>query len=330
MKKSKTTKIQYIRYGAIAVLGVLLLFFVFKMFSSCENKFGRYTEDNSEAISATIDYEGKTYVINQDIETFLLMGIDKFEKDVDNSSYNTDMHADFVVLYVLDNAQQKCTALQISRDTMVDINKLGLNGSSVSLYNAQLSLAYSEGNGGKVSCRNTADSVSSLLNGVKINHYASVTMDTVAILNDLVEGVEVTVLDDFTGIDNTLVKGETVVLKGEQALTYVRSREGMDDSTNNNRMKRQKQYLSALAEKLKSNVASNDKFAVQALQKIDDCLVSDRSVTQLEAFSEKLTSYETELRILEGKSVKGEQFMEFYPDEKLLEKTVVELFYKEQ
>ena len=219
MKKSKTTKIQYIRYGAIAVLVVLLLFSVIKLFNSCEKRFGRYTDDNSETVSTTIKYEGKTYSLNENIETFLLIGIDKFEKDVDNSSYNTDMHADYVVLYVLDNEQKKCTALQISRDTMVNINQLGLGGSSIGVYKAQLSLAYSEGNGEKISCRNTADSVSSLLNGVKVNHYASVTMDTVATLNDLVGGVELTVLDSFEGIDDALVKGETVVLKGEQALT---------------------------------------------------------------------------------------------------------------
>lgn len=330
MRKSKATKIQYIRYGAIAVLVVLLLFSVIRLFSSCENRFGRYTADNSETAKNTVEFNGKTYVFDEDVETFLLIGIDKFEKDVDNSSYNTDMHGDYVVLYVIDDEQKKCTALQISRDTMVNINKLGLNGSRVGVYNGQLSLAYSEGNGGKISCRNTADSVSALLKGVKINHYASVTMDTVATLNDLVDGVEITVLDSFEGIDDTLVKGETVVLKGEQALTYVRSRNGMDDSTNNNRMERQKQYLGALAAKLKEKASGNDSFSVEALNKIEGCLVSDRSITQLKAIADKLTTYETEIRILEGTSVKGEQFMEFTPDEQALLKTVVELFCTEQ
>ena len=34
---------------------------------------------------------------------------------------------------------------------------------------------------------------------VKIDHYISLTMDSVAVMNDLVGGVEVTVLDDFLG-----------------------------------------------------------------------------------------------------------------------------------
>lgn len=327
MNESKATKIKYLRYVLIAVFIVLLLSSVVMLINAWEKRHGTYTKEDSNNISTTINYEGESYSINKNVQAFLVIGVDKFEKDVDNSSYNTDMNADYVVLYVLDNENKKCTALQISRDTMVDINKLGLGGVKVGTYNGQLSLSYSEGTGGKISCRNTADAVSALLGGVRISHYASVTMDTVATLNDLVGGVELTVLDSFSGIDSTLVKGETVLLNGEQALKYIRSRQGMDDSTNNNRMNRQKQYLGALAEKLKGRAAEDEKFVFNAIEKINSCLVSDCSVNQLEELAEKLTGYETEIRILEGKSVMGEQYMEFYPDKKQLKKTVVELFY---
>mgnify|MGYP000585160404 FL=1 len=68
-------------------------------------------------------------------------------------------------------------------------------------------------------------------------------MDAVPILNDLLGGVEVTVLDDFSGIDDTLIKGETVTLHGDHALTYVRERYGLEDSSNSTRMVRQRQYM---------------------------------------------------------------------------------------
>ena len=91
-----------------------------------------------------------------------------------------------------------------------------------------------------------------------------------ALLNDLVGGVTLEVLDDFSGIDDTLVQGETVTLKGQQALTYVRSRGGLEDSTNLHRMERQRQYLSALQGQLSSKAQSDDGFTLEALLQLNE------------------------------------------------------------
>ena len=79
-------------------------------------------------------------------------------------------------------------------------------------------------------------------------------MDAVPVFNDLVGGVEIEVLDDFTGIDDTLVKGKTVTLMDEHALHYVRTRKDLEDSSNSTRMKRQQQYINALYEKTKNSL----------------------------------------------------------------------------
>ena len=160
---------------------------------------------------------------NEDVESFLILGLDKFEDAINNDSYNNDQRADFLMLLVFDNSEKKFTAVHLNRDTMVNMNVLGVAGQKIGTVNKQLALAHTYGNGRDVSCRNTADAVSELLNGVKVNHYLSITMDAVPILNDLLGGVEVTVLDDFSGIDDTLIKGETVTLHGDHALTYVLS-----------------------------------------------------------------------------------------------------------
>lgn len=57
-----------------------------------------------------------------------------------------------------------------------------------------------------------------LLYGVEIDHYISLMMDGVAVLNDLAGGVTLKVMDDFGAFDPALVQGETVTLRGEQAL----------------------------------------------------------------------------------------------------------------
>ena len=100
-------------------------------------------------------------------------------------------------------------------------------------------------------------------------------MDAVPIFNDLVGGVEVEVLHDFTGIDDTLIKGEKVILMGEQALRYVRSRKGVEDSSNTSRMERQQQYVYALYEATKKSMESNPDFIVDASVSMTDYTVSD-------------------------------------------------------
>ena len=167
-----------------------------------------------------------------------------------------------------------------------------------------------------------------MLDGVKVDHYLSLTMDAVAVSCDLVGGVEVTVLDDFTGIDDTLVKGEKVTLMGEHALTYVRSRAGMEDSTNGHRMIRQKQYLEALYEKSMAQAQQSEIFIAEALARMSDYMISNCSVNQIEELYESIVSYKSNgIKTIEGTNKPGAQFIEFYPDANNLKKLTVELFY---
>lgn len=52
-------------------------------------------------------------------------------------------------------------------------------------------------------------------------------MDGIVEMNDLLGGVTVTVEDDFSQVDSSLVMGKRVTLTGQQALTFVRSRRGV-------------------------------------------------------------------------------------------------------
>jgi len=286
-------------------------------------------DPSEDVLTDAVEYDGKDYVLKDSVETFLVLGLDKFEEDVDNSGYKNDQQSDFLMLFVFDNDAKTCSALHVNRDAMVDINVLDTAGGKITTVTKQLALAHTYGNGREVSCRNTADAVSGLLRGMKINHYASLTMDAVGIYTDLVGGVEVEVLDDFTGVDDTLIKGEKVLLKGEHALNYVRSRKGLEDSTNSTRMDRQQQFLKALYTITQDKVAQDEQFVVDATTKISEYLVTDRSVNQLQTLLEKISTYEfTGIRSLEGESKMGEEFIEFYPEAKSVEKQVIELFYE--
>lgn len=329
MRKSSVDRSRYIKIGVIVVLLIALIsvgLILLHQWEASRGEFSEYEENDD-----VIEHMGKEYVLKQNVETFLILGLDKFEGEGIADSYNNDKQADFLILFVFDNEAQTCTAIQINRDTIVDVNVLGVAGNKIDTVTRQIALAHTYGNGRDVSCRNTADSVSSLLSGVKVNHYLSVVMDAVPIFNDLVGGVEVEVLHDFTGIDDALIQGQKVTLTGEQALRYVRTRYGLEDSTNSTRMERQQQYMNALYQVTKDRMTADDNFIVEASLSMSDYIVSDRSVTQLQTLAEKLNQYEFKgIQNIKGESRRGAEYMEFYPDEDALMDLVVRLFYQPQ
>lgn len=329
MGKKRNDKRKLMRVLAVALLAVFLLTGAFLLLELWEKRQSIFPEQKTE--NTVYEYKGVEYVKNEDVESFLILGLDKFEDAINNDSYNNDQRADFLMLLVFDNSEKKFTAVHLNRDTMVNMNVLGVAGQKIGTVNKQLALAHTYGNGRDVSCRNTADAVSELLNGVKVNHYLSITMDAVPILNDLLGGVEVTVLDDFSGIDDTLIKGETVTLHGDHALTYVRERYGLEDSSNSTRMVRQRQYMTAVYDKAMLKIENDDNFVIEASSKLADYIVSDRSVNQLQEIAKKLSQYKfTEIETLEGESVVKDGLMEFRPDADSIDKIVFELFYKKK
>ena len=275
-------------------------------------------------------YDGGRYIKNDAIETVLLMGLDKFESQTGGDIGGVNgQQADMLLLLVLDRSTGTCTPLHINRDTMCTIYQLDALGEPFMPLNGQICLAHAYGSGGRDSCRNQVRAVSELLYDTPIDHYASVTMDAVGIINNLVGGVTVTVLDDLSALDEALVQGETVTLQGDQALTYVRARMGLADPTNLNRMKRQQQYLTALQQKFTQELAENEDLSRQIVTAVSDDMVSDFTVNALSSFVDMATTYTfTPIREIAGEPVYSEdRSPEFYADEDALYQMVVDLFY---
>jgi len=274
---------------------------------------------------------GQTYVENKDLITVLLLGIDTPGKAVSSDSYNNDQQADFLALLVIDPETNECTLLHINRDTMTDVSVLGVTGQAAGTVFGQIALAHTYGSGLKDSCENVTDTVSRLLCGITVDYYISINMDAVAVLNDQIGGVTVTIEDDFSQVDPELVKGETVTLTGEHALNFVRARQGMDDPTNLSRMARQRQFISAFfsqfQSKMSSENSSQENFILSLYHSLSDYLVTNCPVQTLSSLSDRLTKIEEiKTQDLTGTVEKGE-FVEFYPDkDKLFELTMNTFF----
>ena len=325
--------------GTAAILAVVLVLLAgMLLLQRWENTQDAPVSSSGEASSveagAPVDgreityYNGTAYAKKENLETVLLLGVDKFEGETPEG-YINNQQADFLLLLVMDKENETCTPIQLNRDTMTQIRILGVTGEPAGTFTGQLALAHTYGSGEEDSCENTVLAVENLLYGMEIDHYVSLTMDGVALLNDLVGGVTVEVLDDFSGIDDTLVQGETVTLQGQQSLTYVRSRGGMEDSSNLRRMERQRQYLSALQQQLKAAVQQEDGFTLDALLQLNEYMVSDCTVDQLSDLGDSLAAYQvSDILTTPGDAQEGEEFMEFTVDEAALQQLVMEVFYE--
>ena len=275
-------------------------------------------------------YNGAWYRPRKGLETVLAIGVDQASVDDALRRDKKYEQSDFLLLMVVDKRRERCTAVHINRDTMTEIRVLDDDTNEfLGTINRQLSLAHTYGNRPEACCKNTVTAVSGLLYGIEIDHYLSLTMDGVVMLNDLAGGVTLEIMDDLTGLDPALKQGETVTLQGRQALTYVQARMGLENPSNIHRMERQKQYLEALQGQLLSRRDASEDFTMSALLKLNEYMVSDCSVEQLSDLADTLEEVGvTEYRTLEGESVEGEKYMEYYVDEGKARELVMELFYE--
>ena len=322
--------------GILAVLlTAILLFLGFRMFLMLDQYYGKVDTSGDDAYAyqngGRPEYlvDGKWYVQKKNVETYLLIGIDKYESAImSDNGYRNNEQSDALFLLAVDRDNKTYSIIHINRDTMANIRMLDVKGNPYNSFEGQLALSHTYGSGREDSCENTVWSVSDYLYGLQIDHYASISMDAVAVLNDSIGGVTLTVSDDMTVIDETLKEGATVTLKGEQALIYIRSRQGLADSSNLARMGRQRQYVTAFLEQAKSVASENDGLISDMLLSISDYLVSDMTADELLSLADVLQSCSvSEIAAIEGEARMGEKYMEFYADEAALQKLVLEMFY---
>lgn len=285
----------------------------------------------SEPNQGELYYNGAWYNPKENLETILFMGLDKYEDQIQQQEgYMNDQQADFNLVVVIDHDTGTCRALQLNRDTMCQITELGVAGDALQKITAQLALAHTYGSGGSDSCINQKRAVSDLLYGVNIDHYVALSMDAVPIINDAVGGVRVQCMDDLTSYDPAMTEGAEITLMGDQALYYIRARMNAGDQTNIHRMERQRQYMLELWKNVSATAAQDANFLGKLVLNLGDKLQTDCSSAQMQTMFDAANGLDVnEIATVDGESVKGEEFMEFYPDDTALQQTVIDLFYEQ-
>ena len=246
--KTKKTMLITILTAAIVLIAAAVLWYLYQNVSlnRLNKKQTEETMNSGSAENDTSDsifYNGKEYVYNKNLTNVLFMGIDKDAEVSLSNMPGTSGQADCLMVISLDKSNETARVLQVSRDTMTDVDLFDVSGKYYTTVQAQIATQYAYGNGVQSSCFATKKTVSELLYDLPIDGYLSLNLSAISILNDAVGGVTVTVPEDYTDIDPAFTAGTTITLTGEQAEKYVRKRDITVLGSNNGRMQRQMQYI---------------------------------------------------------------------------------------
>ncbi len=276
-----------------------------------------------------VQYGDTIYDYNENIMTFLFMGIDK-KGEVELTDKLADGgQSDALFLVVVNPDTEQIDLIGINRDTMVDVYCYGYeeNGDTM-VVEAQITTQHGFGDGGELSARYTKEAVSALFYNLPITGYVSIGYDAIPQINDAVGGVDVVCLTDLTYRIKDWTEGAELHLEGEDALKYLRLRDVTVFESARGRLARQKQYLNAFVTKVVEATKKDITVPVTLYKEVSEYMTTDVTADQIVYLTSQLLDYKFgEIYTLEGETVQGERFEEFYPDYEKLKELMLQVFY---
>ncbi len=275
----------------------------------------------------TVNYNGKTYRLNENITSIACLGVDKEDLGIYGNKIGTAGQADTNMVLAIDTATGKVTVITIPRDLMVDVNVYTVKGEYVGVENQQICLAYAYGDGKHTSCLNAVESIQRVLFGMPVKSYISLDMAGIGPINDSIGGVTVVSPETIAGF----VSGQSVKLYGQRAVDFVHER-GNDVNASMRRMQRQMVYVKSFAASAVKN-ARRDFGIITKLYNTAtrySCTNVDlSSVTYLATtlLSKGVTGLETVS--VPGEMKMGSKYAEFYMDSRAAYEMILSVYYNE-
>lgn len=332
--KQKKTMLLSILIAAVILAAASILFYVWnnagkRPAEQTENQQSVEADSTAESGGNHVYFQGKEYKYNKNLTNILFMGVDKDSEVSISNMAGTSGQADCLMILSLNKEDQTAKILQVSRDTMTDVDLYDVSGNYYTTVKAQVATQYAYGNGVQSSCFATKKTVSELLYDLPIDGYISLNLSAISLLNDAVGGVTLTVPEDYSDIDPAFTAGATITLNGEQAEKYVRRRDITVMGSNDGRMRRQMQYIPALIQAIRQKAGAAGNYYQMFQSVLDPYMATDLSADQLNSLG-KYTFLDDQTEYLPGEMTEGEEHDEFYVDEEKLQELLIKMFYIEK
>ncbi|UJB42327.1 LCP family protein [Streptomyces sp. A1-5] len=190
-------------------------------------------------------------------------------------------HADTTILMHVSKDRTNATALSIPRDLIADIPDCPTKqpDGSTKVIPGQQHVRFNTSLGQEGRDPGCTWRTVEKLTGVKINHFMMADFNAVKDLSDAVDGVEVCAAKDINDPKShlKLTAGRHVV-KGEQALAFVRTRHSVGTGSDLSRIQLQQQFIGALIRKLKSSAFGSPSKLLDVAQAATKALTVDTGI----------------------------------------------------
>ena len=292
MKRKTLVKAAIITAAAVLLLaaGILLL----------QNEDSREHPEQRDSMTEgfgqlqTVTWNGKTYREKPAVTTLLLAGIDKTDttEATGSAAYRKGGQADFLLLLAIDHTDKKIHQLQIDRDTMTEVDILGVFGNEVGTRILQICLAHSFGSTPEDNAKYTVRAVRNLLGGLELDGYYVIDYTAVPVLNDALGGVTVHLDFDMTSVNPAWEAGKDITLHGKEAEAFVRARMTVGQGTNEERMVRQGEFLRKAVQQMNQKISEDLSFAEDLLKTLEGICTTNMTTKRLAEELNKVHGYE--------------------------------------
>ena len=282
-----------------------------------------------------ISYKGQVYAYNDDIRTFLILGIDPAHQGGDEKfdELTDGGQSDGIYLMILNPRDESIRVLAVNRDTEAEIVMVGIGeGGTDIVAKSQITNQHGFGGGKEYSCELTRDAVSKLLYNVPIHGYAAINYKAIPKINDAVGGVQVTLNQDYSDLDKSWTEGTTLTFHGEEAYKFIKYRDTNVFESQRMRLGRQKLYLTSLIKQAKSKTRDDIILPISMYNSLKDYMVTDLTVDKVGYMASEYINYDFDgenIYTMEGETVlEDDGYEHFYPDEDALKDMIIELYYE--
>ena len=288
--------------------------------------------------------DGKVYSYDSSRINLLVLGVDKKGKRDREPDYEKWLsgQTDAIFVVSINPSDKDVSIIGVPRNSMVNVNIYDSEGHISKTVFDQICLQYPYAGGAEHGLEKAKETVSSLLYNLPIHGSLAIGYEAVSKVNDMAGGVDVVALESLETPFGDYEKGESLHLEGKYVLAYVKSRDVSVIGSPTMRLERQKQYLGALAEKLKKKVRENPMIVKEIYDAVSGYINTDIGIDEMVYLGAQASGYKfsgEDIHLLKGKDkavpiVKdgmetGDFYDDLYLDEEGLRETMVRIFYKE-
>ena len=261
----------------------------------------------------TVTRNAVLYEPDTSVRSYLFLGVD--DAGLDYKNYGRGGRTDTILLLI--RKGEELRILEISRDTMTEVDTYNVSGDYLSTGVMQINMQYSFGDSPRRSIYLTKRCVGDLL-GIDINGAIALDMSGIAPIVDALGGIDVYMEEDCSYIDPAYTQDAEIHMDGKEAERFIRWRDTGISGSNDARMSRHTWFIRQM-------LSQADPANVNALfNAADPYLNTDMTAEEMKAL------YDCELAEtvrLPGQTRAGALHDEFYIDEDALCDTVLRLFY---